>query len=216
MKYSILIYLLVGILFIPVILSKKYDGSEGKFVDIEAINKYIRFGFTTKRLKANLTTRADIEELYKYVLDNEYMYPYDDTIKQPKTKEEAIKYLEDQLKLKDSFYFCIKLKETNTPIGQINFKFFRKGVLTVSYWIAKEYSNKKYLTEIGRSFIEDLFINSKKVEILELYTLDSNKYSQRFIDGLFFYLEDKYKFSSKRYYSKYDKSLVKFHYLFKK
>ena len=84
------------------------------------------------------------------------------------------------------------------------------------YYEESKDSNKKYLTEIGRSFIEDLFMNSKKVEILELYTLDSNKYSQRFIDGLFFYLEDKYKLSSKRYYSRYGQSLVKFHYLFKK
>ena len=115
MKHSILLYSLIAIIFIPLIISKTNDGSDGKYVDNEAINKYLKNGFSTKRLKANLTTKTDIEKLYEYVLDNEYMHPYDTSIKQPKNKKEAIEYLENLLKLKESFYFCIKLKETDKP-----------------------------------------------------------------------------------------------------
>lgn len=215
MKHSILLYSLIAIIFIPLIISKTNDGSDGKYVDNEAINKYLKNGFSTKRLKANLTTKTDIEKLYEYVLDNEYMHPYDTSIKQPKNKKEAIEYLENLLKLKESFYFCIKLKETDKPIGQINFKFYRKGILTVSYWIAKPFSNKGYLSEIGTLFIEDLFMNSKKTKVLEIYTLDSNINSQKFINKLFFYLENKYNFRSEKIFQTFNKEIIKFHYLYK-
>ena len=165
--------------------------STDEFVDKELMNYYVKNGFKTERLTANLTTFKDINEFWPVFLeDKENMYLYEPMSNWPSNKKETIEYLKKQLYLKDSFYFCIKKKINGKKVivGQLNFKFYKEGILTLSYWIGKEHRRKGYLKEMGFSFIKELFFKSKRLKILEIYTDINNIPSNAFIKKLFDHL----------------------------
>ena len=187
-------------------------------VEMDVMSKYIKNGFKTKRLTANLTTKEDMNEFWPNFLDKDDMHYYDEFENWPKTKEEVLEYLVGRQFRPNVFYFAIKLNENGKPkvIGQLNFKFLRKGVLTLSYWIAKNYRRKGYLKEIGFKFIEELFFKLKKVNVLEIFTDDMNVASKGYILSLFNYLEKRHKCEMNHYVSYEGSEVVDFYYICKK
>jgi RimJ/RimL family protein N-acetyltransferase len=157
----------------------------------EVMNSYILKGFETERLKVNFTTEEDIEKLGHYFEDIE-MLKYTDR-KEICNHERGKEYLRECNKRVESYYFCIKKKEDNEPIGQINIKFYEPGVMTMSYWIGKKFRRNGYMSEIGLNFTEDVFFNLKNIKNLQIYLLENNKGSKAYAEKLYKYLESKHK-----------------------
>lgn len=178
-----------------IFVSVFYLYSSEPYFDREVMDKYVKDGFKTKRLSANLTTKADIDEFWMNFLDKEDMYYYDQIDQWPRNKNEVLEYLKKQDN-PNFFYFCIKLNRKGKPpkpIGQLNFKFISKGVLTLSYWIAKEHRRRGYLKEIGFKFIEEVFFKLNDVTVLEIYIDDFNIASKSFAKSLFKYIKERHK-----------------------
>lgn len=186
-------------------------------VEMDVMSKYIKNGFKTERLTANLTTKEDMNEFWPNFLDKDDMHYYDEFENWPKTKEEVLEYLEGRQFRPNVFYFAIKLNENGKRkvIGQLNFKFLRKGVLTLSYWIAKAYRRKGYLKEIGFKFIEELFFKLKKVNTLEIFSDDMNVASRGYILSLYNYLKERHNCEMKKYVYSNNSEVINFYYIYK-
>lgn len=155
------------------------------------MNSYILKGFETQRLKVNFTTDEDINKLGQYFEDIAMLkYTVNKDIND---KKSGVKYLKECNKKLESYYFCIKIKETNEPIGQINIKFYEPGVMTMSYWIGKKFRRNGYMSEIGLNFTEDVFFKLKNVNKLSIYLASDNKGSKGYVEKLYNYLESKHK-----------------------
>ena len=187
------------------------------YVDKAVMNYYIKNGFTTERLTANLTTKKDFNDIWVNFLDKEDMSLYDQIDNWPTTKDEVLKYLQKQFR-NDSFYFTIRLKDSvkHEAIGQLNFKFYREGVLTLSFWIAKNHRRKGYIKEIGFKFIEELFYKSKRLKSIELYVDDMNIASRAFVKSLFNYLESRHECDIEVIPASDKSDVIFFYYLHKK
>ena len=155
------------------------------------MNSYILKGFETERLKVNFTTDEDINKLGQYFEDIAMLkYTVNKDIND---KKSGIQYLKECNKKLESYYFCIKIKETNEPIGQINIKFYEPGVMTMSYWIGKKFRRNGYMSEIGLNFTEDVFFKLKNVNKLSIYLASDNKGSKAYVEKLYKYLESKHR-----------------------
>lgn len=179
------------------------------------MNTYILNGYKTERLKVNFTTDEDCEQLGKYFDDIE-MFKYTD-IKEINDEKSGIKYLKECNKKLDSYYFCIKIVDTNEPIGQINIKFYEPGVMTMSYWIGKKFRRNGYMSEIGLKFTEDVFFKLKNINILQIYLVENNFASKAYVEKLYKYLESKHKCHYEAYKrEEYNKNLGTLFYILKK
>ena len=173
----------------------KYNKKRLNFAGIdkdtyEIMNSYILNGYETERLKVNLTTAEDIEKLGKYFDDIEMSkYTVTTEIKDEKKGKEYLKKCNQRL---ESYYFCIKKKDDNEPIGQINIKFYQPGELTISYWIGKKFRRNGYMSEIGLNFTEEVFFKLKNIKKLIIYLEINNKASKAYVEKLYSYLESKY------------------------
>lgn len=154
------------------------------FKDIEKENKHpqkhdiflkIFEGRTveTERLYISPTTIEDLDFLAPHILDEAAMRGYDSYSIWPKTIEEAKEYLAENLE-GNKVYFTIKLKEKNTPIGQIGFSFNTKDVLWVCYWLSPTYHKKGYMTESVLPLTKIIFENCSDLDILHLRILKTN------------------------------------------
>ena len=170
------------------------------------MNSYIINGFETERLKVNFTTDEDIEKLGKYFEDID-MFKYT-TNKEINDEESGVKYLKECNKKLESYYFCIKIKETNEPIGQINIKFYEPGVMTMSYWIGKKFRRNGYMSEIGLKFTEDVFFNLKNINRLNIYMYKNNIGSKTYVEKLYKYLMSKHKCRYGSYEKKDDEETI--------
>lgn len=170
------------------------------------MNSYIINGFETERLKVNFTTDEDIEKLGKYFEDID-MFKYT-TNKEINDEESGVKYLKECNNRLDSYYFCIKKKDTNEPIGQINIKFYEPGVMTMSYWIGKKFRKNGYMSEIGLKFTEDVFFNLKNINRLNIYMYKNNIGSKSYVEKLYKYLTSKHKCRYGSYEKKDNKETI--------
>lgn len=129
----------------------------------------------TERLYITPTTIDDLDFLAPHILDETAMRGYDSYSIWPKTIEEAKEYLAGHLVEEgDKVYFTIKLKETNTPIGQMGFSFNTPKILWICYWLSTTYQRKGYMTESVLPLTKIIFENCNDLEIIHLRILKTN------------------------------------------
>ena len=119
--------------------------------------------FVTERLSISLTTEDDIGQLSKLFIGKDWLWMYMDKDEVPTNEDDAktrliqrklpkINTEEDNVE-HDRCFCTIKLRGQNTCIGQLGVTFIPKNnnkycLIWADYWIGKQYSNKKYMSEI--------------------------------------------------------------------
>lgn len=133
----------------------------------------------TDRCYISLTTDYDTHDLAKNFLNEEIIGFFDTSIIWPKTVDEAMRLLSSRLKKdKKTYYFTIKLKDTEESIGQIGFNLEKKNVLWVCYWLGPKYHRKGYMSEVSLNLVELIFKSCEDLNTIILRVDNNNEASK--------------------------------------
>ena len=178
----------------------------------------LKDGFKTDHLIAVKTSEDDINILSDFLLDKKITFQLDPTLSDGfKNKDEAVNFLKDELKDNNSYNFTIKLKQSNTSIGQISFKYIEGGnILTPSFWITSDYQNNGYTSEIALPLTEKIFKNCSDIKTLYISCDYENTSSYKICEKIcnFINKNQEYKYTKDSGYTtaEIDGKSLKFHY----
>lgn len=163
----------------------------------------LKNSFETERLIAIKTSNQDIDVLSNFLLDKNITAYLDPTLTDGfKNQIEAKKFLNEDLNDIGKYNFTIKLKNSNNQIGQISFS-FSDGILMPSFWVASEYQNKGYASEISMPLTKRIFKYCSDIKTLYIScdydNLNSTKLSEKICN--FVNSDSEYKFSKNEGYT---------------
>lgn len=124
-------------------------------------------GFETERLICEKTTTEDLPVLGELISPYEVnRYLLGSRPEGFPTKEEALQFVTDDFNRTDDYYlFTVKLKDSNTPIGQIGYT-FKNQYLYVYYWLGLDYHGVGYASEAFIPLTKQVFKACEDVKYL--------------------------------------------------
>ena len=187
---------------------KTYENHETLF------NYLTQHGFKTNRLIASETTSDDINILSVYLLDKKVTEKLDATLdKGFSNKEEAAAFL-SELKKQNDMSFTLHKKD-NTPIGQISYTYYNE-MLLLSYWVASDYQNQGYASEITVPLTEKIFKGCDDIKTLYIACDYKNNPAQSLAEKIcnFINKSDKYEYTTNENETsdEYEGKTIDFHY----
>ncbi|MBQ2350178.1 MAG: GNAT family N-acetyltransferase [Cytophagales bacterium] len=185
---------------------------ENRFQTIEEMVNYLSDKtFVTEHLSISLTTEDDIGQLSKLFIGKDWLGMYMDKDEIPTNEDDAktrliqrkltkINTKEDNVE-HDRCFCTIKLRNQNTCIGQLGVTFFPKNnneycLIWADYWIGKQYSNKKYMSEICPPMYKFFFETYEPGITLQLYfvVLKDNSHSHKLAEKICCHINKNYKY----------------------
>lgn len=141
----------------------------------------------TERLTITPTTEEDLDTLSEYLLDKDVSrYLENGAELEFATKEEALEFLKSKGsdEIIDAAEFTLKLKGSDQPIGKLDLMLNENSVLSIGYWLGKEFQNKGYMSEACYK-ICDIAFNASDVETLYIACTPENISSFKLADKIF-------------------------------
>lgn len=137
----------------------------------------------TERLSISFTTEKDIDQLAPYFIDEEYLRMYDMSSVWPKNIQEAKEHLQEHnTNASEKCYFTIKLEDK--CIGQLGFSFSTPGKLWICYWLAKEYQQQGYMSEICPPMVKFFFETCEEFSMLHIRVHKKNISSKKLAEKI--------------------------------
>ncbi len=171
----------------------------------------------TKRLSISFTTEDDVDQLAPYFIDEQYLRMYDMSSVWPKDIQEAKEHLQEHnTNVSGKCYFTIKLHESHVCIGQLGLDFSTPGKLWICYWLAKEYQQQGYMSEICLPMVKFFFETCEEFSMLHIRVhkenISSKKLAEKicsFINKSNIYRYDTYE-ETIQHYSENDRGLISY------
>lgn len=147
--------------------------------------------YETEHLIITLTTDEDLDNLSEYLLDSDVTKYIDPTIKDGfKTKEEALKFLKSKVsnEITKILEFTIKLKDSNKPIGRLDLMLYEHSLVSLGYWLGKDYQGKGYMSEACFMLCNKAF-NASDIKMLYVAYDFENQRSAKLANKIFDYIK---------------------------
>lgn len=147
--------------------------------------------YETEHLIITLTTDEDLDNLSEYLLDSDVTKYIDPTIKDGfKTKEEALKFLKSKgsEEITKAIEFTIKLKDSNKPIGKLDLMLYEHSLVSLGYWLGKDYQGKGYMSEACFMLCNKAF-NASDIKMLYVACDFENQRSAKLANKIFDYIK---------------------------
>ena len=180
------------------IIEKNIIDDQIKSKNIHAISKEYKFislktlKIETDRLVIAPTVEQDIEKLSEYLMENEVTKYLDLGVEYSfQTKEQAINFLKNKGsdEIIDAVEFTIKLKDSGLPIGKLDLMLFENSILSLGYWLGKDFQGKGYMSEACYKVVNKAF-NASDIEMLYIACDFNNAPSIKLADRIFDHISE--------------------------
>ena len=179
------------------IIEKNIIDDQIKSKNIHTISKEYKFislktlKIETDRLVIAPTVEQDIEKLSEYLMENEVAKYLDLDVEHSfQTKEQAMNFLKNKSsdEIIDAVEFTIKLKDSGLPIGKLDLMLFENSILSLGYWLGKDFQGKGYMSEACHKVVNKAF-NASDIEMLYIACDFKNAPSIKLADRIFDHIE---------------------------